>query len=158
MDAFWWLYMKWCLLCENNLSVPFWMTFSVPLHKKCYFKHLKNEKWIFLWNMSKNLFGNIVCHLIMNTYAKLGHIWTNYVMKVAKTLFLCPESYECSFVIASIWEHFSSKTSAPQLYFFVVTRSHIMTLREGFPLFWFFLNFVCSFENLVEFVAVTVRV
>ena len=95
----------------------------------------------FLWNMSKSLFGNIACHPTMNTCANFGLIWTNYVMNVPKTLLLHLESYECSFVIASFWEHFSSKTSAPQLYFFVVTRSYIMTLREGFPLFWFFFEF-----------------
>ena len=110
-----------------------------PLHKKCYFKHLKNEKWVFLWNMSKSLFSNIACHPTMNTCAKFGHISTNYVMNVAKTLLLHLESYECSFVIASFWEHFFHKTFIMQVYiFFLVIRSHMLTLREGFPLFWFF--------------------
>ena len=141
--------MKWILL---NLKMKF------RKNKKRYFKHLKNEKWVFLWNMSKSLFDNIACHSTMNTCDNFGLIWTNYVMHVAKTLLLHLQSYEFSFMIASFWEHFSSKTSATQLYFVVVTRSHIMTLREGFPLFWFFVNFVCSFENLVEFIVVTVHV
>ena len=38
-----------------------------PLHKKCYFKHLKNEKLILLLNMSKSLFGNIACHPTITT-------------------------------------------------------------------------------------------
>ena len=86
--------------------------------------------------MSKSLVGNIVCHPTMNTCAKFGHISTNYVMNVAKTLLLHLESYECLFMIASFWEHVFNKTSELQVYiFFMVTRSHVMMLREGFPLF-----------------------
>ena len=86
--------------------------------------------------MSKSLVGNIVYHATMHTCAKFGHISTNYVMNVAKTLLVSLESYECLFMIASFWEHFCSETSVKQVYiFFLVTRSHIMMLREGFPFF-----------------------
>ena len=78
----------------------------------------KMKSGFFLWNMSKSLFGNIACHPTMNTCANFGLIWINYVMNVAKTLLLHLESYECSFVISSFWEHFFHKTFLLQVYFF----------------------------------------
>ena len=159
MNTFWWLYIEWYLLCEQFVSVPFWTTLSVVASQKVGLLALKNEKCIFLWNMSKSLVGNIVCHATMRTCAKFGHISTNYVMNVAKTLLVSLENYECLFMIASFWEHVFNKTYELQVYiFFMVTRSHVMTLREDFSLFRFFLNFVCLFENLVEVSVMTVRV
>ena len=139
MNNFWWLYIEWYILCEQFVSVPFWKTLSVAASQKVGLLALKNENWILLWNMLKSLVGNIVCHATMHTCAKFGHISTNYAMNVAKTLPVTLESYECLFMITSFWEHVFNKTSELQVYiFFMVTRSHVMTLREGFSLFWFF--------------------
>ena len=45
---------------------------------------------------------------------------------------------------------FQENWRIPSLYFFVLTRSHIMTPREGFPFIWFVSNFVCRFQYTVK--------
>ena len=42
------------------------------------------------------------------------------------------------------------------LLFFLETWSHIMTQCEGFPIFIFFLNFLCPFQNAVKTAGLTV--
>ena len=76
-----------------------------------------------------------------NTCANFGHIWTNYVMNVAKTLLLHLESYECLFVIASFWEHFSSKTCAMWVYIFSGNYVTYDDATRRFSIFLIFFEF-----------------
>ena len=55
-----------------------------------------------------------------------------------------------------LWTLFLNNCRITSLLFFLVTWSHIMTWCEGFPIFWFFLNFLCLFQNAVKTAGMTV--
>ena len=50
---------------------------------------------------------------------------------------------------------FKKKCHITSLLFFLVTWSHIMTQCEDFLIFWFFLNFLCEFQNAVKTAGMT---
>jgi hypothetical protein len=54
-----------------------------------------------------------------------------------------------------LWTLFQNVSNIPSLLFFLETRSHNMTQREGFEFFWFFLNLLCTFQNATKTVGVT---
>ena len=45
-----------------------------------------------------------------------------------------------------VWSFFSWKWPTPSLYFFLITLSHMTTMCVRIVIFWFFLNYLCSFE------------
>ena len=57
-----------------------------------------------------------------------------------------------------LWTLFENIIRFPSLLFFLETRSHIMTLCEGFTSFWFFFNSMHRFQNTVKTGGVTVRI
>ena len=143
---------KWKLCSATLFSIPR----CTPVYNMDIFKqtrshnirHLAWKSWIFVHGSSfvRTLFQDIclissflfLLNATMHIFVKFGYISTNYVMNVAKTPLVSLESYECLFMIASFWEHVFNKLLNCKFIFFMVTRSHIMTRREGFPLFWFF--------------------
>ena len=52
---------------------------------------------------------------------------------------------------------FKNNCRITSLLFFMVSWSHIMTQCEGFQFFWFFLNFLCPFQNAVKTTGMTIR-
>jgi hypothetical protein len=54
-----------------------------------------------------------------------------------------------------VWTLFQNVCNIPSLLFFLATRSHNMTENEGFIFFWFFLNFLCRFQNAAKSAGVT---
>ena len=128
-----------------------------PSQKKTHFGHSKNGKWIFRTKKMKTPLGNIVCHSKMHPCEQYEIIWTNYAMNVAIRLIIWLESRESSEMIAHFWEHFFKIITVLQVYYFSwKLGSHIMTQCEGFPIFWFFLNFLCPFQNAVKTASLTV--
>ena len=145
MNNFLWLYIEWYLLCEEFLSVPFWTTLSVAASQKVGLLTLKKWKVEFFVKHVE-IVGRQHCLPCHNAHMCQirAHILTNYVMNVAKTLLVSLERYECLFMIASFWEHVSIKLLNCKFIFFMVTRSLVMVLREGFRLFWFFIiSYAC---------------
>ena len=51
---------------------------------------------------------------------------------------------------------FKNNYRITSLLFFLRTWPHIMTQCECFPIFWFFLNFLCPFQNAVKMTDLTV--
>ena len=131
--------------------------FGRSFTKKPPFGHSKNGKWFFRPTKMKTSLGNIVCHSNMHPCAQYEIIWTNYAMNVAIRLIIWLESHWSPHVIAHFWEHFFKIIAVLQVYyFFLGTWPHIMTQCEGFPIFWFFLNFLCPFQNAVKTAGLTV--
>ena len=112
------------------------------LHKKAYFGHLKNGKWIFRPQKMKTSLGNIVFHSNMHPCAQYEIIRTNYVMNVAIRLIIWLESHESSRMIAHFWEHFFKITT---YYKFIIIFGNLVTYDDTMRRFSNFLIFFWIF-------------
>ena len=126
------------------------------LHKKISFWTL--EKWKMVFSSKENE-NSLRQHCLPFQYAPLCTIWDDLNQ-------LC---HECGHKIDHlawkpwIFTHdssffrtlFKNNCRITSLLFFLETWSYIMTQCEGFP-FWFFLNFLCPFQNAVKTAGLTV--
>ena len=79
-------------------------------------------------------------------------------MNVAIRLIIWLESHESSRMHDRSFPRtlFKNNYCITSLLFFLETWLHIMTRCEGFPIFRFFLNFLCPFQNAVKTAGLTV--
>ena len=131
----------------ENVFFKFCNIFLVGASQKNPFFALGNWKMIFPWKENEK-FLRQHCWRCQDT--RMCPIWA-YLSKLyhecghnIRHLALKPWIFtdDSSFLRTLFQENWR----IPSLYFFVLTRSHIMTPREGFPFIWFFLNFVCRFQ------------
>ena len=157
MHDFWWSSMKWCPLRVKNGAVPFWTMLLVPASQENPASSTSKMKSdIFL----KKVEIFVQEHCLPSHYARMRQIWANLnklcyerdqnIARLSWNLWMFVR--DSKFLRTLFQRNFRIAT----LYFFLVTRSLIMTLRGGFPFFWFFFNFLRWFQNLVKLVAVTV--
>ena len=125
----------WTNSLKNYISHILQLIFWHVLHKKSIFGTPKIKKLIFIRRKNKLFFGNIVRHSKMHACVQYEVFLRNYEVNVAITSDIWPESHESSFMIANFCEHFFKIVTVFQVYIFMDTRAHIMTQREGFPLF-----------------------
>ena len=117
------------------------------------------EKWKMLFSFKENE-NFLRQYCLPFQYAPLCTIW-DHLKK------LC---HECSHKIHHlawkpwIFTHdssflrtlFKNNYRITSLLFFLETWSHMMTQCEGFPFFWFFLKFLCPFQNAAKTAGLTV--
>ena len=127
------------------------------LHRKTSFQALEKWKMVFLSKENENFLRQ---YCLPFQYAPLCTIW-EHLNKLChecghkidhlawKPLISTPDS---SFLRTL----FKNNYCITSLLFFLETWSHIMTQCEGFPIFWFVLNFLCPFQNAVKTAGMTV--
>jgi hypothetical protein len=100
---------------------------------------------------------NIACHGKVLMCAQFGNIKTNYAMVLRRSIgHLHWKPWIFGHGWSFLWTHFLSSFRIPNLIFFLGSRSHKMTEREGFTLFWLFFNSWGKIQDLVELTAKTV--
>ena len=96
------------------------------IHKTACFLRSKNRKWFFGAMTRKTFSCNIVRHPKMHTHAQYGHIITNYVVIMAITLVVWPESHETSNMIGHFREGFFETLAIYQVWYFYLQLCHII--------------------------------
>ena len=137
----------------SNLAIIIWEV----LHKKNSFWALRKWKMLFSSKENENFLRQ---HCLAFQYAPLCTI-CDHLNK------LCHEC--CHRIDHLAWKPlisthdssflrtlFYNNCRITSLLFFLGTWSHIMIQCEGFPIFWFFLNFLCPFRNAVKTTGVSV--
>ena len=159
MPTFWWLSITCGVLWVKYRAVPFWPIFWVAASQKTRFSALR--KWkvhlfvkhveFFCWQHCSPSHCARMCR-ICAYLNKLCYESGHNIGSLARKPYI--------FVLGSFFFRtlFHESFRIASLYFFLLTMPHKMMSREGFALFWFFLNFVWSFQNLVKVTVVTVRV
>jgi hypothetical protein len=117
------------------------------------------EKWKMIFSSKEN--ENFLSqHCLPSQYAPLWTIWGhlnklyhecyhNIDHLAWKPLIL---TYDSSFLRTLFLNNYRISS----LLFLLVTWPHIMMQCEGFPIFWFFLNFLCPFQNALKTAGMTV--
>ena len=128
-----------------------------PSQKKLILGPRKKGKWIFRPKKMKTTIGNIVWNSKMHPCTQYEIIWTNYAMNVAIILIVWVEK-PCIFIFDGSFLRTNSLNNCriTSLLFYLVTWSHLMRQCEVFPIFWFILNFLCPFQNVVKTAGMTV--
>ena len=134
------------------MVVVFWISHLVVVSQNRPFLCSENGKCLFGAIKRKTSSCNIVCHAMMHMYAQYGHIMTNYVLILAITLVIWPESQETSNEIGHFVKVFWDIINIPSLRFFLLTMSHNITPRQGFALFRSFFIFYPCFKLSSNFV------
>jgi hypothetical protein len=136
--------------------VQFCNKYIIGPSQKNSFWAFKNGNLFFCSKKMKTSLSNNVCHSKMHPCAQYEIIQRNYAMNVAIWLIIWLESHESSHMIAHLDNTFLKESFYYKFIIFLVTWSHTMTQCEGFPIFWFFFNFLCLFQNGVKTAGMTV--
>ena len=128
----------------SNFATIIWEV----LHKKTSFWALKKWKMVFSSKENENFLRQ---HCLPFQYSPLCTIWY-HLYKLChecghKIDHLAWKPLISTRVITRFWEHFFKIIAVLQVcYIFLATWPHIITQCEGFPIFWFFLNFYARFK------------
>ena len=137
----------------SNFATIIWEV----LHKKTSFWAFEKWKMNFSSNENENFLRQ---HFLPFQYAPLCTIW-DYLNKLChecghKIDHLCWKPWIFTHDSSFLRTLFKNNCRITSLLFFLGTWPHIMTQCEGFPIFWFFLNFLCPFQNAVKTAGMTV--
>ena len=137
--------------------VQFCNNYLVGPSQKNSFWALGKWKMIFSSKENENFLRQ---HCLLFQYAPLCTIW-DHLNKLCRE---CGHEIDhlawnpCIFMHDSSFPRtlFLNNYRITSLLFFLETWSHIMTQCEGFPIFWFFLNVLCPFQNAIKMADLTI--
>ena len=126
-------------------------------YKKTHFGHSKKWKMNFPCKANENFLRQ---HCFLFQYAPLCTIW-DHLNKLChecghKIDYLAWKPWIFTLDSSFLRTLFENNCRITSFLFFLGTWPHVMTQCEGFPIFWFFLNFLCPFQNAVKTAGLTV--
>jgi hypothetical protein len=150
------LCIKYDIIFYKNVLVHFWNICLVGASQKNPFLALRKWKMNFLCQEKENT-QNEHClpsqdkthmHNMGSFEQTMTWLWPQLAHLAWKPWNFIQDSY-------FLWTLFQNVCNIPSLLFFLATRSHNMTQSEGFIFFWFFLNFLCWFQNAAKSAGMT---